>query len=135
METETKFLDQNYVETRVRELKEVRTRKVAYKIEKSNRENSNSLYVRFYVIRMFKGEEKFYGVSGLRISDHLLTNYPETHKQFIIDPTMPLTKGRKAIFMRTLDRAVKVSLKGSFLGELNKLSKNNRKADQKATIE
>ena len=125
METELKFLDINYVETRVRELKDVRTKQVSYKIERSNKENSNSIYVRFYLIRINKGEKKFVGGSGLRISDHFLNNYPSTHKQFIVDPSMPLTKGRKALFIRSLEKAIKTTFKTSLLLRLNNLPSVN----------
>ena len=126
METETKFLDVNYVETRIREFKDIRSKQVSYKIERSNRENSNSIYVRFYLTRINKGEERFFAGSGVRISDHYLSDYP--HKQFIVDTTMPLTKGRKAIFIKTLEKALKTTFKTSFMVKLNNLSSEGEKA-------
>lgn len=133
METEAKFLDVNYVETRIREFKDIRSRQVAFKVERSNRENSNSIYVRFYLTRINKGEERFFAGSGVRISDHYLNDYP--HKQFIVDTSMPLTKGRKAIFIKTLEKALKLTIKTSFMVNLNNLSKNTETAQESQILE
>ena len=113
METELKFLDKNYVETRIREIKEIRSKQVAYKITSSNRENSKSLYVRFYKVGLKGDEKKFFAVSGVRLSDHILTDYP--FKQFIVNPDMQLCKKRKEIFIRTLESAVKLTIRATFI--------------------
>lgn len=119
VETEEKFLNPTYVETRVRELKEIRTREYAYTIDRSNRENSKTIYVRFYKVNKVKGEERFFGEKQLRISDHYLQD--KYCVQFIIKENMPLTKGRKSIFMRTLQNCIKLCKQDNLKHQLGKL--------------
>lgn len=118
METELKFLDENYIETRVREIKEVRTKQVAYKIEHSNNQDSSSIYIRFYIINKKGDEEKYFGGTTVRISDHVLSaerlNANSSYKQFIVKPEMVLCKKRKAMFMKVLENAVKLTFRTSF---------------------
>lgn len=133
VETEEKFLDINYVETRIRELKEIRNKKYAYKIQKSNRENSKTIYVRFYEVLNFKGDDKFFGEVQLRISDHYLPD--KFCVQFITRENTFLTKKRKTTFKRTLENCIKLCIKGSFNYNLNKISKESEKAVQSQIME
>ena len=121
MEQENKFLDPLYVETRVRELKAIRNKEYSFKISKSNRENSKSIYVRFYRVFIYNGEQKFFGDKTLRISDHFLPTY-EKGSQFIVRENTPLTKGRKALFMRTIEKTLKIAQKSDLMHDLSKLS-------------
>lgn len=122
MEQESKFLDPLYVETRIREAKEIRNKEYAYKITKSNRDNSKSLYVRFYRVFIYNGEKKYFGDKQLRISDHPSLNHKGT--QFLVREDAPLTKGRKALFMRTIEKTIKLAKKSDFMHDLSKLSSN-----------
>lgn len=112
METESKLLNIEYIETKIKELEEIKLGHVAYKIEKSNRENSNSIYVRFYKTNLVKGETHFYAFNeSLRISDHYLANSPS--KQFIVEPDAILTKKKKETFVRTLKKEINLCFKRS----------------------
>ena len=87
MNTEKKFLDPNYVATRLRDFKDIQKRVVTFSIHKSDNETSNSIYVDFWV-----GHFK---CSTLRISDHII-EYPQS--QFIVGEDI-LTKKKKAQFI------------------------------------
>lgn len=123
METENKLLDIEYLETRIKELKEIKSGAFAYKIEKSNRENSNSVYIRFYQVRINKGEKHFFGAKSLRISDHR-TKEKNYHTNFYIDPNAILTKSKKERFIATLRNCLKFSRKSQLKYNLNNLSIN-----------
>ena len=83
LKLETIFLSPEYLETRLRDFKDVKSKKVKFVITKSNREDSRTLYVQFWV-----GNRK---VSQLRVSDHII-NTNDT--QFIVSDTI-LTKKMK----------------------------------------
>lgn len=121
MEQKNKFLDPFYVETRVKEIKEIRNNQYSYKISRSNRENSKSLYVRFYRVFIYNGEKKFFGDTTLRISDHLLpkSRYPKS--QFLVDVEKILCKSRKAQFKKALEQTVKKAKRHDFMHDLSKL--------------
>ena len=95
MNTEKKFLDPNYVATRLRDFKDIQKRVVTFSIHKSDNETSNSIYVDFWV-----GHFK---CSTLRISDHII-EYPQS--QFIVGEDI-LTKKKKAQFVRLVEKAIK----------------------------
>lgn len=95
MNTEKKFLDPNYVATRLRDFKDIQKRVVTFSIHKSDNETSNSIYVDFWV-----GHFK---CSTLRISDHTI-EYPQS--QFIVSEDI-LTKKKKAQFVRLVEKAIK----------------------------
>lgn len=126
METELKLLDKNYIETRIGEFKEIRSKQVAYKIEDSNRENSASVYVRFYIVNKKGDGESYFGGTTVRISDHPLSaerlNTNSSYKQFIVKPNMVLCKKRKAMFVKVLENAIKETFKTSFRLTLKNLS-------------
>lgn len=95
IETEAKLLDINYIETRLRDIKEIRNKEIFYNIEKSNRPDSKSIYVYFH-----------YDIytTHMRISDHSIQT-PVV--QFIVNPFNVLNKKKKELFMRTLLNSVK----------------------------
>ena len=87
METELKFLDKNYIETRIREIKEIRSKEISYNIQSSNNEGSLSVYVKFYKVNKKGDNLTFFGGKQVRLSDHILTNDKANavyFKQFII---------------------------------------------------
>ena len=94
LKLETIFLSPEYLETRLRDFKDVKSKKVKFVITKSNREDSRTLYVQFWV-----GNRK---VSQLRVSDHII-NTSDT--QFIVADTI-LTKKKKAQFVRLVDKSI-----------------------------
>ena len=122
METESRFLDENYIRVRLDELKEIRNREYSYTISRSNRENSKSIYVRFDRKYIYNGEEHFFGGSQVRISDHPIQseNNPSL-VQFIVDEKTPLSKGRKAQFMNAFKEGLRRTKRRNFLRDLSKL--------------
>lgn len=94
LKLETIFLSPEYLETRLRDFKDVKSKKVKFVITKSNREGSRTLYVQFWV-----GNRK---VSQLRVSDHII-NTSDT--QFIVADTI-LTKKKKAQFVRLVEKSI-----------------------------
>ena len=50
METQSKFLSIPYLETRLKEIQEIKRGEMKYKIERSDRVNSNSLYITFSML-------------------------------------------------------------------------------------
>ena len=94
LKLETIFLSPEYLETRLRDFKDVKSKKVKFVITKSNREDSRTLYVQFWV-----GNRK---VSQLRVSDHII-NTNDT--QFIVADTI-LTKKKKAQFVRLVEKCI-----------------------------
>lgn len=94
LKLETIFLSPEYLETRLRDFKDVKSKKVKFVITKSNREDSRTLYVQFWV-----GNRK---VSQLRVSDHII-NTSDT--QFIVADTI-LTKKKKAQFVRLVEKSI-----------------------------
>ena len=94
LKLETIFLSPEYLETRLRDFKDVKSKKVKFVITKSNREDSRTLYVQFWV-----GNRK---VSQLRVSDHII-NTNDT--QFIVSDTI-LTKKKKAQFVRLVEKCI-----------------------------
>ena len=94
LKLETIFLSPEYLVTRLRDFKDVKRKKVKFVITKSNREDSRTLYVQFWV-----GNRK---VSQLRVSDHII-NTSDT--QFIVADTI-LTKKKKAQFVRLVEKCI-----------------------------
>lgn len=94
LKLETIFLSPEYLETRLRDFKDVKSKKVKFVITQSNREDSRTLYVQFWV-----GNRK---VSQLRVSDHII-NTSDT--QFIVADTI-LTKKKKAQFVRLVEKSI-----------------------------
>ena len=100
IERETKFLDKNYIEAKLKEIPKIENGRVSYHIKDSDRSYSNTIYVNFYV----KINGKWLKEHTLRISDHLV---PKTHyPTFLIKPEKKLTPERKKTFFRQLENAV-----------------------------
>ena len=120
METESKFLSQQYIETRLWEIKEIKRGDIRFYIQKSNRPFSATLYVEFF----FMGSQcKWFKESTLRISDHKNDNSP--HIQFIVEPNAILTKKKKQQFMRVVQSTITKSKHRHINMELKNLSKEN----------
>lgn len=96
VEYESKFLSQEYLETRLRDFKEIRQKQVTFKIVKSNREESKSLYIEFYVDKI-KGHT-------LRVSDHIVNT---CHTQFIVSEFNVLKKKKKAQFVALVESSIR----------------------------
>ena len=117
METQIKFLNKKYLDIRLNEHKEIKSKEVFYVIEESDRAFSKSLYINFYCHSY--NEKKFKGHT-LRISDHLLNDCP--HSQFIIEPEMPMTKNKKEQFVKAIKTAIRKAKSKHFYRELNNIS-------------
>ena len=102
MDTQSKLLNKQYLETRIRELKEIRTKELDFTIEESDRAFSKSLYINFWC--KGKGIEHF-KISTLRVSDHEQETCPFV--QFIVYPNNILTKKKKAELMRLLQETIR----------------------------
>lgn len=114
MEKEIKFLNKQYLQTRLNEIKEIKRKEVFYEITDSDRAFSKSIYISFFIQngnRLFKNHT-------LRISDHVI-DCP--HSQFIIEPETILCKKRKAQFMRALEGSVQKALKHNFYKQFDKI--------------
>lgn len=120
MEKQEKFLNKQYLETRVREVKEIRQKKMKFDITESDRLFSKTLYVNFYC---FGENGKWFKEHTLRVSDHVLEDC--YHSQFIVDPNENLTKKKKAQFLRVLELAVKKAQIRNFYKEIENVSKEN----------
>ena len=121
MEKQIKFLNKQYLETRLREIKEIKRKEIFFDIEESDRTFSKSIYVNFYIEnadgRKFKNHT-------LRISDHSLTDCP--HSQFIIEPNDFLTKKKKAQFIKAIENSVKKAQTRHLYKIIDKISKENK---------
>lgn len=118
LETQSKFLNKQYLETRIGEFREIKKKEMLFKIEDSNRVFSKSIYISFY-IKSSNGA--WFKNSTLRISDHKLAECP--HTQFIIEPDWAMTKKKKAQFMTAVEMAIRKAKTRNFYKELNKISK------------
>jgi len=99
IETEDKFLNKEYVETRLRDFKDIKSKNITFEIKGSDRIDSLSLYVEFFIDNM--------KLNTLRISDHLCKTSP--HLQFIIEPTKILAKKKKELFVRTVNHCLAIA--------------------------
>lgn len=117
MELQSKLLDKEYIKTRLQEIPEIKRKDVSFRFHDSDRPKSISLYIELWVY----GYNTEYGYKNktIRISDHKIDT---PHTQFIIDPNAELTKKKKSLFMRTLEKGVKMALERSFYKKLNNLS-------------
>ena len=118
METQTKFLNKQYLETRIMEIKEIKRKEIDFKIEESDRAFSKTLYINFYCP---SGNGKWFKNHTLRISDHSFEDCP--HTQFIIEPNAFLTKKKKQQFVRALETAVRKAKTRHFYKEIESVSK------------
>lgn len=117
METQIKLLNKQYLDTRIREIKEIRRKEVLFSIEESDRAFSKTLYIRFYTM---SSNGKVFKNHTLRISDHEQKDCP--HSQFIINPDACLTKKKKEQFMKALEFAIRKAQIRHFYIEMNKIS-------------
>ena len=121
MEKQIKLLNKPYLETRLREIKEIKRKEVFWDIEESDRAFSKSIYINFYI-------ESTNGLKWknhtLRISDHSLTDCP--HSQFIIEPNDFLTKKKKIQFIRAIENAIKKAQTKHLFKSLETISKGKK---------
>lgn len=129
MERQERLLNQQYLETRIRELKEIRRKEITFEIQESDRAFSKTLYINFYSP---SNNGKWFKNATLRISDHELNECP--FNQFIIDPSACLTKKKKAELMRNLELAIKKAKSRSFYKEMEKLTKRKISDEQNSNI-
>lgn len=118
MDTQSKLLNKQYLETRIRELKEIRTKELEFTIEESDRVFSKSLYINFWC--KGKGVEHF-KISTLRVSDHEQEICPFI--QFIVYPNNTLTKKKKAELMRLLQETIRKGKTNFIKKTINMLTK------------
>ncbi len=118
MDTQMKLFDEAYVESQVRQVKEVRQKKIDFEIYKSNRVFSRTIYVNFICNAvdgtLLKG-------CTLRISDHLLPN--EIYRTFLVKPDNFLDKKTKEKFRKALELTASDTIKKTVRKNLNKLSR------------
>lgn len=115
MDMQSKLLDQNYLKTRLEELKEIKKGDVKYNIYESDRLFSKTIYIDFYI----QGKDKWYKQYSIRISDHEIKCPQE---QFIIDRNLTLTKGVKNKFMELVKKTINRSKNRCFYIEMDKVS-------------
>lgn len=101
MDTQAKFLNKEYLETRLRDLTPIRRKEFSFKIHESDRALSKTLYVEFWT----KDGENYYKQQTIRISDHWQDDCP--HIQFIVKPYEFLTKQKKQQFLRMIENTIK----------------------------
>lgn len=101
METQSKFLSIPYLETRLNEISEIKRGEMRYEIENSDRADSKSLYIMFF---MLNGNSRWQKYATLRISDHEQKNciFP----QFIVAPNDIMTKKKKQKFIGAIKKSV-----------------------------
>lgn len=111
MDYEEKFLDPAYLETRVRDFKEIKRGDLEFKIVRScNYPESASLYLKFT-----RGN---WIISELRISDHSV-NTKQT--QFIVERGQILTKKKKDTFVRLVEKCIGVARRKILAQALHKI--------------
>lgn len=115
MDTQAKFLNKDYLETRLRDLSVIRKKELSFQIHESDRALSRTLYIEFWK----KEGENFYKQQTIRISDHLQNDCP--HIQFIVKPYDFLTKKKKQQFLRTIENTIKASERKSLYRKLNQI--------------
>lgn len=115
METQSKFLNKEYLETRLRDFSAFKKHELTFRIHESDRTFSKTLYIEFWAV----DGEKHYKQKTLRISDHLLADCP--HIQFIIEPQDCLTKKKKQKFVRVIEDVISLSKHKSLYHKLENL--------------
>lgn len=116
MDKEIKLLNKQYLETKLRDIYEIKRRVVLIEFEDTDRAFSKSLYINFIC-----KSDKDWKCHTLRISDHELKGCP--HTQFIIEPDEDLTKKTKKRFLKVVESCIKKALNRHFYKELEKISK------------
>lgn len=118
METQIKLFNKDYVESQVRQVKEVWHKQLRFDIEESDRAFSKTLYVNFYWCSV---DNTWLKGCTLRISNHIVPN--DIHKTFLVKPENFLDKKTKAKFMRALELTASDTIKKSVRKNLDRLSK------------
>lgn len=98
--TEELFLKKEYIIEILNQFKEIRDGSTRYRIAKSDRPNSVSIYIEFYCC----GKNKWFKEYILRISDHKSLRFPNS--QFLINLKKPLKKVRKILFSKTIANCI-----------------------------
>lgn len=123
-ERETKFLDKNYIEAKLKEIQKIENRRVSYDIKESDRSFSKTIYINFYI----KVNGRWLKEHTLRISDHLV---PKTHyPTFLIKPNKELTSHRKQVFFKQLENAVEWTCVKHFKFAMRSVQKEIKKFQQ-----
>ena len=111
MDYEEKFLDPAYLETRVRDFKEIKRGDLEFSIVRScNYPETASLYVKF-----MRGA---WIISELRVSDHSIKT---TQTQFIVTRGEILTKKKKDTFVRLVEKCICVAKRKILTQALHKI--------------
>lgn len=111
MDYEEKFLDPEYLSTRVLDFKEIKRGDLEFKVVRScNYPESASLYIKF-----MKGN---WIITELRVSDHSI-NTPQT--QFIVERGAILGKKKKEQFVRLVEKVIGVARKKILAQALHKI--------------
>ena len=121
METQSKFLNKQYLETRLWETREIKRKEIKFEIEESDRAFSKTLYVNFFCLGL---DNKWFKNHTLRISDHSFADCP--HTQFIIEPNEYMTKKKKQQFMKAIELAIRKAKSRSFRLEMRNISRENK---------
>lgn len=121
METQSKFLNKQYLETRLWEIREIKRKEIKFEIEESDRVFSKTLYVNFFCLGL---DNRWFKNHTLRISDHSFVDCP--HTQFIIEPNGYMTKKKKQQFIKSIELAIRKAKSRSFRLELRNISRENK---------
>lgn len=116
MDLQSKFLNKEYLETRLRDFGAIKKNELSFMIHGSNRPNSKTLYVVFWSHDC----DKNYQRKTVRISDHSLKDC--VHPQFIVEPLKCLTKKKKQQFVRIIERAINCSKHKNIYEKFKKIS-------------
>lgn len=118
MDKQLKLFNKEYVESQVRQVKEVRHKQLKFKITESDRAFSKSIYVNFYWQSIDKVWLKG---CALRISDHIIDK--DLHKTFLIKPENFLDIKTKMKFARALELTASDTIKKSVRKNVDYLSR------------
>lgn len=119
MDTQSKLLNKQYLETRIRELKEIRTKELEFTIEESDRVFSKSLYINFWC----KGKE----IESIWEKDHLCFIKMKSGKVWICDEFQKISTGVKTWSVRTVEKVTRnVSNNGLTIIQLSQKGKSDR---------
>lgn len=99
MDKQSKFLDKDYLTTRLRDFTAIKKKLVWFDITDSDRTFSKSIYINLYT-NADKGS-----FHSIRISDHPHEVIGQT--QFLIEPNEDMTKKKKEQFIRVVELGIK----------------------------
>ena len=116
MDFEEKFLDPEYLATRIRDFKEIRRGDFAFRVDRSDTPGSPTLYVHFLGKNNHERQDWVY--AELRVSDHIIaTNSP----QFIVERGAILSKKKKEQFIRLVEKCIKIAKARKLAKDLKKI--------------